>query len=219
MSPKTASSPQLPSARWLKENGPRELELLFRAIVYHPAAPVLIVDSDRNSREASTGAGKLLGLPREKIIGRKLDAFAAPGSQSEISEHWKAFLATGEQEGTLRLGGPDGNLRDVAYTAKGNVLPMRHVLVLKEKSTSSITADDAEPEKHRFQAGCRTTRFSWWMSMDGLSLGTPGQSVSSAIPPRRRSGNMYRFFISAKSPYKPVSKRYSNGPPPRPLRK
>ena len=147
MSPITASSPLPPSASWLVENGPRELELLFRAIVYHPAAPILIVDSDRNSREASTGAGKLLGLPREKIIGRKLDAFADPSSQAEISEHWKAFLATGEQEGTLRLGGPDGSLRDVAYTAKGNVLPVRHVLVLKEKSTSSTTAYDAEPGK------------------------------------------------------------------------
>ncbi len=147
MSPVTAHSPQPPSASWLEENGPRELELLFRAIVYHPAAPVLIVDSDRNSREASTGAGKLLGLPREKIIGRKLDAFAAPGSQSEISEHWKAFLATGEQEGTLRLGGPDGNSRAMAYRAKGNVLPVRHVLVFKETSTSSITADDAHAEK------------------------------------------------------------------------
>src|SRR5580692_10561347 len=136
MSPTTARSPQSSTARWLEKNGPRELELLFRAIVYHPAAPVLIVDNDLNSREASTGAGKLLGLPREKIIGRKLDDFVDPGSQSEVSEHWKAFLTTGEQEGTLRLGGPDGNLREVVYTAKGNVLPVRHVLALKEKSTA-----------------------------------------------------------------------------------
>jgi formate hydrogenlyase transcriptional activator len=35
----------------------------------------------------------------------------------------------------------------VAYTAKGNVLPVRHVLVLKEKSAPSAEGDDTEPEK------------------------------------------------------------------------
>ena len=61
---------QSPANRWLVENGPNELELLFRAIVYHPSAPLLITDDDGNSRDASVGAGKLLGLPREEIIGR-----------------------------------------------------------------------------------------------------------------------------------------------------
>ena len=115
-------SARAPAARWLVENGPKELELLFRAIVYHPAAPILIADNDRNYREASAGAGTLLGLPREKIIGRKLDDFAEPNFKPQISELWRAFLDTGEQEGTLRLKGPDGRLRDVAFTAKEEML-------------------------------------------------------------------------------------------------
>ena len=136
-----------PASRWLVENGPRELELLFRAIVYHPAAPILIADNDRNYRDASAGAGKLLGLPRDKIIGRSLDDFAAPRFKPRISELWRAFLEEGEQEGTLQLVGPDGRPREVEYTAKGNVLPVRHVLVLREKTA---TVDEAEPgEKDR----------------------------------------------------------------------
>src|ERR1039457_1471761 len=137
-------SAQSPAAHWLVENGPRELELLFRAIVYHPAAPILIADNDRNYREASTGAGKLLGLPREKISGRKLDDFAEPSFKPQISELWQAFLDTGKQEGTLQLKGPDGSLRDVAYTARKNVLPVRHVLVLHEKAPPSPTAGVGE---------------------------------------------------------------------------
>jgi hypothetical protein len=39
--------------------------------------------NDRNYRDASTGAGKLLGLPRDKIIGCRLDDFAA----SALGEH------------------------------------------------------------------------------------------------------------------------------------
>jgi transcriptional regulator with AAA-type ATPase domain len=53
------------SVGWLLENGPRELELLFRAIVYHPSVPILIADNDRNYLDASAGAGKLLGLSRD----------------------------------------------------------------------------------------------------------------------------------------------------------
>jgi hypothetical protein len=105
---------------WLAENGPKELELLFRAIVFHPSAPILIADDDRRYREASAGASKLLGLPREKIIGRSLDDFAEPSFRPVISERWRAFLDEGEQEGLFQLLGPDGVPLDVEYTAKRN---------------------------------------------------------------------------------------------------
>jgi hypothetical protein len=38
------------------------------------------------------GAAKLLGLPREKIIGRTLDDFVESSFKPVISERWKAFL-------------------------------------------------------------------------------------------------------------------------------
>jgi formate hydrogenlyase transcriptional activator len=128
-------SEDLPSqaASWLVQNGPKELELLFRAIVYHPSAPILITDDDGNSKEASAGAAKLLGLPREQIIGRSIDDFAVPGCKPEVSQLWRAFLEQGEQEGVLQLVGSDGMQREVEFTAKGNVLPVRHALVLRDK--------------------------------------------------------------------------------------
>ena len=129
----TASLPH--TARWLAEHGPKELELLFRAIVFHPSAPILLADDDRRYRDASIGASKLLGLPREKIIGRSLDDFASPAVKPVISERWEAFLEKGEQVGTLQLLNPDGTPRDVEYTAKGNVLPVRHLLMLRDKTT------------------------------------------------------------------------------------
>ena len=130
---------QSPAARWLVENGPRELELLFRAIVYHPSAPILIADDDGNSMDASVGVGKLLGLRREKIIGRPVVDFAQPGFKPQISQLWKALQKQGEQAGALRLVGPDASARDVEYTAKGNVLPVRHVLVLRDKTATPET--------------------------------------------------------------------------------
>jgi formate hydrogenlyase transcriptional activator len=110
---------------------------LFRAIVFYPSAPILLTDDARQYREASIGASKLLGLPREKIIGRKLEDFTAPDFKPVISERWNAFLNQGVQQGVIPLVGPDGNPREVEYSVKGNVLPVRHLLVLKDKSPQS----------------------------------------------------------------------------------
>ena len=140
----TASQPV--AIRWLTENGPKELELLLRAVIFHPSTPILIADNDRRYREASVGASKLLGLPREKIIGRSLDEFAVPEIRPVISERWRKFLEEGEQVGTLQLLGPDGAPRDVEYVAKGNVLPVRHLLALRDKTSEA--APDADPAQN-----------------------------------------------------------------------
>jgi len=130
----TASQPQ--AADWLIENGPKELALLFRAIVYHPSVPILIADDHGHCQDASAGAGKLLGLPREQIIGRQLAEFAQPHFKPQVSRLWKALQVEGEREGTLALTGPDASLREVRYTAKANVLPVRHVLVLQDETSA-----------------------------------------------------------------------------------
>jgi PAS domain S-box-containing protein len=129
---------------WLLEHGPIELESLVRAIVYHPSVPILIADDERNYRDASAGAGRLLGLPRDKIIGLRIDDLADPSYKPRIPEIWQAFLGQGEQEGTLRLAGPGGTLSDVEYSAKGNVLPVRHLLVLRGKTASAQTDGPGE---------------------------------------------------------------------------
>ncbi len=118
-------------------NGPQELELLFRAVVFHPAVPILLTDDQRQYKDASAGATKLLGLPRDKIIGRRIDDFAASDFKPVIAERWNDFLKDGHQEGTIPLVAPDGIAREVEYLANGNVLPVRHVLVLRNKSAAA----------------------------------------------------------------------------------
>src|ERR1700686_3162927 len=108
-----SAASQTIEARWLTENGPKELESLLRAIVFQPSAPILIADNNRHYIEASVGASKLLGLPREKITGRSLDDFAAPEIKPVIPTLWQAFLKEGQQVGILKLLGPDGAPREV----------------------------------------------------------------------------------------------------------
>jgi formate hydrogenlyase transcriptional activator len=118
---------------------------LFRAILFHPSAPILLADSDRRYREASIGAGKLLGLPRDEIIGRSLDDFVTPAIKPVIPGRWQAFLEQGEQHGTLDLVSADKGPRKVEYTVKANVLPVRHVLVLQDKTGNAAQDGAAVP--------------------------------------------------------------------------
>ena len=134
---------------WVAKHGPKEIELLLRAVLFHPAAAVLLADDDRRYLDASFGASKLLGRPREKLIGCKLDDFLEPTFRPVIAERWRSFLDKGEQDGTLPLIGAEGGLRTVDYSAKGNLLPLRHLLVLREKSAwteaQSATVDQRTP--------------------------------------------------------------------------
>ena len=120
--------------QWLEENGPRELESLSRAIIYHfSSVPILIADNLRLNQEASCGAARLLAVPRDKIIGKRLDDFVAPSIKPNLAELWQSFLQQGEQTGTLDLVRPDGRSQEVEYAAKRGVLPARHVLVFRDK--------------------------------------------------------------------------------------
>ncbi|MGJ5816408.1 sigma 54-interacting transcriptional regulator [Paludibaculum fermentans] len=141
------SRPELPGALspWLVEHGLRELRLLFRAVVFHPSSPILIADDERNYQDASVGAGKLLGLQRDSIIGRRLDDFLAPSVSALFQERWQQFLKEGDQAGTFQLLRPDGTSYDVEYRARGSVLPFLHLLLLKDKpplSEGSVAADE-----------------------------------------------------------------------------
>ena len=99
---RVASQPQ--SVQWLLDSGLKQLELLFRAIVYQPAEPILIADNDRTYRDASCGAGRLFGLPRNRIIGRRLDDFAEPGFKPQIEQLWRDLSAARRTAGHVPAG-------------------------------------------------------------------------------------------------------------------
>ncbi len=138
---------------WLEANGPKELELLFRAIIHLHATPLLIADNDRKSLAASAGVEGLLGIPPAKIVDRSLDDLVEPSFNPHFRELWKSVLQQGEHVGTLPLVGENGRARMVEYEAKGNVLPARHILAIRDRSVSDKRG--GPDEKAKLAAGFR----------------------------------------------------------------
>ena len=131
----SAASKHSAATAFLVSNHLTELELLFRAVLSHQSEPILVADNGRHCLDASSGGAKLLGRSRDKIIGRKIDDLVEPGYKPQIEQLWRTFLEQGEQEGAFPILGPDGGARHLHYTAKSDVLPGRHVLVLQDESS------------------------------------------------------------------------------------
>jgi len=120
-----SAASESPQSRWLAENGPRELEQLFRAIVCRPAAPVVVTDGDHTHSEAMAGAGRLPDVSRKQIIGGKPHDFQ-PALKLHPSELWRAFIAADRQEHSFHRETPaDGRVRPAEYKDRINVLPLR----------------------------------------------------------------------------------------------
>jgi PAS domain S-box-containing protein len=108
----------------------RIAERQFKAVFDGIFDALAIVDDEQGFVEANPAACALFGLPRERLIGRRLYEFLPPDLDS--LEVWSTLRGAGESHGTCRILRSDGSIRDVEYSARANVLPGRHLFALRE---------------------------------------------------------------------------------------
>ena len=115
-----------PAGTWLADHGPKQLELLFRAIACQVSEPVLIADDHGHPIAASAGASKLPVPLLEKIVVCAV---------SDLAER-------DEQEGELPVALTDGTITEVGFIAKKDVLPNHHVVTLGDPESIPAWAKD-----------------------------------------------------------------------------
>ena len=91
---------------------------------------VLVVDDARTIVDVNPAACRLLGLSPRELRGRRIDDFLEPGVGLERA--WQVFLDSGEQTGELRVIRPDGEVRDVEYSATARFIAGRHMAILRD---------------------------------------------------------------------------------------
>jgi PAS domain S-box-containing protein len=108
----------------------RERERLLRAIFDGALDAMLLADDSGTYQDANPAACALLGIEREKLLGRNITEFVS--SKGEHARARRKFLRDGQMRGQIQLLRPDGETRDVEYSSTANILPGLHLSVLRD---------------------------------------------------------------------------------------
>ncbi len=87
-----------------------------------PAVPaVLVLDVARTFVDASSGVERLLGIPAEMLLGRRLDDFLTGEAGAAFAHSWRSFLRSGAQGAAIDFVRPNGTRVPVRYEARANL--------------------------------------------------------------------------------------------------
>jgi PAS domain-containing protein len=92
---------------------------------------ILVADNDRRFVDVNQAAADVLGLPRDEIVGRRIEEFFSEARGETIPQAWNSFVTEGIQHGICELAAP-GRRRRFEYRAKANFAPGLHLSVLRE---------------------------------------------------------------------------------------
>ena len=118
------------SERLQAEEALRQSEARYRAIFDGSLDSIVMTDDEGRYVEANPSACDLFGQSREQLLGRRIADFAEPAFAFDRA--WHAFLKAGHSKGEFRLARPDGATRDVEFAASANILPGRHLSILRD---------------------------------------------------------------------------------------
>jgi PAS domain S-box-containing protein len=96
---------------------------------------MVLLDEDRLQLEVNGAYLKLLGYPRDELVGRPVWEFVAGGPQLAERE-WRATIATGEFSGEAALVRADGTTVTVQYAGHTEVVTGQQRVLFVALSTS-----------------------------------------------------------------------------------
>ncbi|MBY0491304.1 MAG: PAS domain-containing protein [Gemmatimonadaceae bacterium] len=106
----------------------------FRGVFEMALDPILLFDDAMQVLAVNAAAEQTLGRSRDALEGRPLCEFVAPESLNTLYEQHEALLAMGEGRGFSQYMGAGGKLVDVEFASRANVVPGRHVTMLRDRS-------------------------------------------------------------------------------------
>ena len=113
-------------------SGPDLPESELRAIYDSALDAFLVADDEGRYLSANPAACSLLGISEADLLGRRVSDFL--GNGIDFGPAWRTFLEQGTMRGETVLIRPDGTTRQVDFNAISNVLPGRHLSILRDVS-------------------------------------------------------------------------------------
>jgi PAS domain S-box-containing protein len=122
------------------EEALRASEAQLRAIFTSTLDAIVVADNDARYVDCNPAAEELFGASRETLLGRRAQDFTAAPAAAEAS--WRDFLRKGTATGGFRVRRPDGTEREVEFSSTADVMPGRHVSVLRDVTMRREAEDD-----------------------------------------------------------------------------
>jgi two-component system cell cycle sensor histidine kinase/response regulator CckA len=140
-------------------------EQVLRAIFEGALDAMLLADDNGRYVEANPAACVLFGLTREELLGRRVSEFAAPGYRPD--EVWRRFSEQGRLRGRFPLVRPDGEQRELDFSAVTNVLPGLHLSILRDVTESrraeELLTNELRENEARYRRIIETTSEGVWL--------------------------------------------------------
>jgi PAS domain S-box-containing protein len=161
MSQPAELAPLRPELDW----EPGASDRLLRAVFDSALDAILIADDAGRYVAANPAACALLGLHEGELLGRSVSEFTAP--EFDQAGAWSSFLDQGRQSGEIAIVRCDGSIRHVEYNAISNVLPGRHLSILRDVSERKRREQSEEELSDFFE---NATVGLHWVGPDGTIL-------------------------------------------------
>jgi PAS domain S-box-containing protein len=110
----------------------------FRGVFEMALDPIVLFDDAMIVQAVNTAAEQTLGRSRQAIEGRPLTEFVTPEVLQTLHEQHETLLAMGEGRGLSQFMRADGELVDVEFASRANVVPGRHVTMLRDRSALNL---------------------------------------------------------------------------------
>ena len=123
---------------------------VFQAIFNATLDALVLADDGGVYVDANPAACELFGLPRERLIGRRVGDFTVGGYDREAV--WRDFMRAGKQRGRFPMRRADGTVRELDYSATAHVLPGLHLSVLRDVTEQHHAEDTLKANEARFRA-------------------------------------------------------------------
>jgi len=159
------------------EKALRESEARLRAIVDGSLDGIVMADDEGAYVEANPSACGLFGLSKEELLGRRVPDFAAPGYL--FDQTWQSFRTNGRSQGEFRLVRPDGTARDLEFAATADVLPGRHMSILRDVTARKRLEE--ETQRHAVELGEADRRKDEFLAMLAHELRNPLAPIRNAL--------------------------------------
>ncbi|MDB4937020.1 MAG: histidine kinase [Labilithrix sp.] len=139
----------------------REREQILRAIFDSALDAMLLCDDRGRSVDANPAACKLFGLAYHSLLGRSIAELAAPGYAPAVE--WNAFLAQGSLRGDFPLLRPDGERRELEFSAVANVIPGLHLSVLRDVTERKQADEELRKSQYFLEAAQQVAQVGGWV--------------------------------------------------------